>query len=150
MKRLTDEELSRIERECLADPGCEWSAIKLSMVAEIRRHREPGCDLVGHLWRQREFSARAFGPGPRVHGILDHIRRELDEVLREPGDLSEWIDVAMLAFDGAWRSGATPSQIAAALHTKLVKNEAREWPDWRKSDPDKAIEHVRSAGGGAS
>ena len=49
----------------------------------------------------------------------------------------------ILALDGAWRSGATPEQIDAAWQAKQAKNEARQWPDWRTSDPNKAIEHVR-------
>jgi len=32
-------------------------------------------DLVAHLSRQRDFSARTFGPGARTKGVLDHIRR---------------------------------------------------------------------------
>jgi hypothetical protein len=53
------------------------------------------------------------------------------------------LGVMMLAIDGAWRTGAAPDQIIAALEAKQAKNEARAWPDWRTADPDKAIEHVR-------
>lgn len=109
-----------------------------------------GLDLVAHLHRQRDFSLRTFGPGPRSAGVVDHIRKELIEIEAAPSDLAEWIDVVILAFDGAWRIGATPEQIVAALQAKQAKNEARTWPDWRKADPSKAIEHDRSqdAGGG--
>lgn len=104
--------------------------------------------LVDHLYRQREFSARTYGPGNRVAGLCDHIRKELVEVqedLEAGGDtLAEWIDVVILGFDGAWRSGATPEQIVAALVAKQTKNEGRKWPDWRTADPNKAIEHDRS------
>ena len=100
-------------------------------------------DLIAHLHRQREFSLRAFGPGNRWRGVLDHIRKELDEIANDPADLSEWIDVVLLAFDGAWRQGHSPEQIADALQAKLAKNEARTWPDWRTQPTDRAIEHVR-------
>lgn len=100
-------------------------------------------DLVAHLHRQREFSLRAFGPGARSSGIIDHIRKELVEVEADPGDLSEWIDVVLLALDGAWRSGFSPEQIVWALEAKQSKNEKRNWPDWRTAEPDKAIEHIR-------
>lgn len=96
-----------------------------------------------HLYRQRSFSERTFGPGMRTQGVVDHIRKELVEVLASPQDLSEWIDVAILALDGAWRAGYTPEQIIAALVAKQDKNEARIWPDWRTASPDQAIEHVR-------
>ncbi|MCO7556147.1 dATP/dGTP pyrophosphohydrolase domain-containing protein [Metapseudomonas otitidis] len=100
-------------------------------------------DFAAHLQRQREFSERTFGPGSRAEGVVDHIRKELKEIEASPGDLSEWIDVVILALDGAWRSGATPAQIIDALVAKQTRNEARTWPDWRSAPLDKAIEHDR-------
>ena len=101
-------------------------------------------DFRAHLQRQREWSARTFGPGDRAKGVVDHIRKELNEIEADPGDLKEWIDVVILGLDGAWRCGATPEQIIAALVAKQAKNEARQWPDWRTAPADRAIEHVRS------
>jgi hypothetical protein len=105
-----------------------------------------GFDLLTWLTRQRDFSRRAFGPGTRQAGILDHIRTELVEVeAAAPADvLGEWTDLVILALDGAWRSGATPEQIAAALTAKLARNEQRTWPDWRTAPTDRAIEHDRT------
>jgi len=100
--------------------------------------------LLTHLERQRTWSEKTFGPGPRTAGVCDHIRKELKEIEAAPHDISEWIDVAILALDGAWRAGATPQQIVSALVAKQLKNESRTWPDWRTSDPTKAIEHDRS------
>lgn len=100
-------------------------------------------DLVAHLTRQKAFSERTFGPGTRVDGVLDHISKEINEVRQNPTDIFEWIDLAMLAFDGAWRAGHEPAEIAQALGDKLAKNEKRDWPDWRTMDPNKAIEHTR-------
>lgn len=104
----------------------------------------PTFDLIAHLQRQREWSERTFGPGARAAGVIDHIRKELIEIESAPEDLSEWIDVVILALDGAWRSGASSQEIAEALAAKQAKNESRVWPDWRTADPDKAIEHDRS------
>lgn len=102
-------------------------------------------DLVAHLERQREFSLRTFGPGARTAGVCDHIRKELAEIEADPADLKEWVDVILLALDGAWRAGHEPANIAAAIAAKQTKNEGRTWPDWRTADPNKAIEHDRSA-----
>lgn len=96
-----------------------------------------------HIERQREFSLRTFGPGPRTAGVLDHIAKELDEIRKAPTDLSEWADIIILALDGAHRTGAEPQDIIDAIVAKQTKNEARDWPDWRTQDPDKAIEHHR-------
>lgn len=109
---------------------------------------EGAFDLVAHLRRQMEFSARTFGPGDRVTGVCDHIRKELREVQDDAvagvPTLPEWVDVILLALDGAWRSGASPEQIAEAITAKQARNEGRAWPDWRTADPSKAIEHDRS------
>lgn len=100
-------------------------------------------DLIAHLYRQRAFSIKTFGPGRRTKGVIDHIRKELVEIEAKPDDLEEWIDLVILAFDGACRAGFLPGEIAAALVNKQTKNEHRDWPDWRTTDPNKAIEHVR-------
>ena len=109
-------------------------------------------DLNMHLYRQRAFSRATFGPGPRTKMVVDHIRKEIGEIEREPYDLEEWIDVVLLALDGAWRCAEAmgvphdlvPARVVEAFALKQLKNEMRDWPDWRTSDPDKAIEHVRA------
>jgi hypothetical protein len=101
-------------------------------------------DLVAHLERQRDFSRKTFGPGQRTKGVIDHIRKELAEIEADPTDISEWVDVVILAFDGAWRAGWEPADIVAAIVAKQAKNESRVWPDWRTADPEKAIEHDRT------
>lgn len=98
-----------------------------------------------HLAHQREWSTQTFGPGSRTLGVLDHIRKELAEIEADPTDLAEWVDVIILAFDGAWRAGWEPQQIIDAIKAKQAKNEARKWPDWRTMSPDAAIEHDRTA-----
>lgn len=100
-------------------------------------------DLVAHLHRQREMSLKNFGPGARTQGVIDHIKKELNEIEQDPTDITEWVDVIILAFDGAWRAGWEPEDIVKAIVAKQTKNEARQWPDWRTADPNKAIEHVR-------
>ena len=84
----------------------------------------------------------SLGRGHR--GVLDHIRKELVEIEAEPGDVTEWADLIILAFDGAWRSGHAPADTIAAIKAKQEQNEAREWPDWRTADPNKAIEHIHA------
>ncbi len=110
----------------------------------------PAFDILAHLKRQAEFSAKTFGPGARVEGVTDHIAKELREVRESGGDLTEWVDVIILAFDGAWRSGASPAQIIDAMVAKQTKNEGRKWPDWRTAPAGKAIEHDRTGEVGAA
>jgi hypothetical protein len=123
------------ERYCEDDPD----DVQIVAVAD---HTTPVFDLIAHLERQAKFSLETFGPGPRVKMVLDHIRKELIEIEAKPTDLFEWVDVVLLALDGAWRAGFASKDIAVALGGKLAQNEARSWPDWRDQDSDKAIEHT--------
>jgi hypothetical protein len=101
-------------------------------------------DFHAHLARQAAWSEKTFGPGARTAGVCDHIRKELLEIEADPLDLAEWVDVVILALDGAWRCGGKPDQIIVGIAAKQAKNEGRNWPDWRTADPNKAIEHDRS------
>lgn len=81
--------------------------------------------LWGHI---RDWSKATFGPGRRTKGLLEHIRRELDEVAAAPDDLVEWVDVVLLAFDGYWRHGGTPEGFMDMVRYKFSVNQARKWP----------------------
>lgn len=100
-------------------------------------------DLVQHLEEQRDFSLETFGPGERLDGVLKHIEKEIIEVREKPKDLSEWIDIILLAFDGALRQGFKPFEIVKALFEKLQKNKKRKWPDWRKFSENDPIGHIK-------
>lgn len=112
-------------------------------------------DLVAHLVRQMAFSHATYGPGQRTQGVVEHIRKELAEVLEANGEATEWVDVVILALDGLTRrlafvNGARRDPIEVAeiacrmIEGKQARNEARTWPDWRTASPDKAIEHDRT------
>jgi len=92
--------------------------------------------------RQMAWSAKTFGETPRTKGITAHIRKELLEIEAAPTDVYEWVDVIILALDGAWRSGHGPAQIVAALQAKQEKNFARTYP--KPASDDVPSEHVRT------
>lgn len=111
-------------------------------------------DLHKHLVKAIKFSRDTYGPGFRYEGVLDHIEKEIKEIRAKPSDLEEWIDIWILAMDGATRcveehcgQKVKYEDVAAAcismLKTKVKKNYSRKWPDWRTADPNKAIEHLR-------
>lgn len=115
-------------------------------------------DLEAHLKRQMAFSHATFGPGQRTAGVIDHIKKELIEVEYAIGfdeKTKEWADVVILALDGltrhlAFYGGGARSdpntvveEAVAYIENKQSANEARDWPDWRTSDPNRAIEHHR-------
>lgn len=92
-----------------------------------------------------EWNLATFGPGLRTEGTVQHIRKELDEVLADPTDHKEWVDILILSLNGLVRLGLSPAEIIAAVKAKHDINKARKWPDWR-DHPDTPIEHDRSGG----
>ncbi len=100
--------------------------------------------LLEYYQRQINWSRETFGPALRTKGVIDHIRKELVEIEDDPHDLSEWVDVVILAMDGFWRHGGNAEDLFPALLAKQRKNMARTWPDWRTMSEDAAIEHDRS------
>ena len=95
---------------------------------------------------QRQWSDDTLGPGKRTAGVLAHIKKEVEEVAKKPTDLSEWIDLIILAIDGATRQGYTGTEVIRAYHAKMMENTLREWPPIPEGGfpEDMAVEHVRS------
>lgn len=133
------------------DPTCPkkdlvvyWDSQKMKNAWSNKGNMAKDLILAHHLARQADFSFKTFGPGNRTEGLIDHILKELDEIKATNGeDLMEWIDVIILALDGALRAGFKPQEISNALDAKQTVNESRKWPDWRTADPGKAIEHIK-------
>lgn len=99
-------------------------------------------DLESYLNRQREWSKKTFGAGPRVLGIIKHIELELEEIRAEPTDLTEWIDVMILAMDGYWRNGGDPKLLFGLLLEKQGVNFQRKYP--MPASDDEPSQHDRS------
>ena len=100
-------------------------------------------DLDNWMIKQKLFSEKTFGPGARVEGLLKHIEKEVEEVRKKPQDIYEWIDIAILALDGAWRAGYTPEQVSSALKAKQKENiYRRRWPD-KPPSQDEAGHHIK-------
>jgi len=96
-------------------------------------------ELADFIQREKDFSANAFGNQSNL-GIIKHIRKEMLEVEDSPEDVFEWVDIILLAIDGALRAGYSSVEVAIALEEKLSINEAREWGPIVEGEP---IEHIR-------
>lgn len=106
---------------------------------------------------QLEWSIGTFGGGTHTEGIVDHIRKELDEVLSSEGSVEEWVDVFILALDGLLRAGIecdpyppmTHAEIARCaiqlIRDKQNKNKRRKWPsiEEQREKGMLAVEHIR-------
>lgn len=112
---------------------------------------------VGQLFAaQTAFSQTMFGDcnfrGPAA--VLDHVRKEVEEIAREPSNPTEWADLAILALDGLQRanwlannaelSEHPPTAAKDVLIGKMRANFQRDWPALSEQDPTRAVEHVRS------
>ncbi len=95
------------------------------------------------LVRQSDWAERTFGPGPRTEELLKHIEKEIIEVRDSGGVAEEWVDIALLALNGAVRSGSSPFMVLCLLLAKQDLNEQRTWPDWCLAVPGEPQEHVR-------
>jgi hypothetical protein len=123
-------------------------------------------DLAKHLLRQMAVSDATFGPGTRTNGVIDQIRKELDDVAVSEGSARERVDVVILGLDGLSRELAygsinyggiefagrrDPAAVARmACHLLLEKqaaNKSWKWPDSHTADPHKAIEYERMGEG---
>ena len=94
-----------------------------------------------YLLRQIGWSIRTFGEAKRTLGITRHIEKEIAEVRKNPDDLTEWIDIVILAIDGYWRHGGSPDNLMKDLVEKQQKNFARVWPSPPPPE-DEASEHI--------
>ncbi len=104
-------------------------------------------DLAAFFDTKAQWARETFGPGYRTAAIIKHIKKELEvEIAAKPTDLEEWVDVILIAMDGAARAGHNGAAFVAMLVNKQTRNLARVWPDWRTmNSQDEPIEHVRTA-----
>src|SRR5690242_11478653 len=60
-------------------------------------------DFLDYVIRHQYWSLKTFGPHRDTDAtrLVTHIRKELNEIERHPQDCEEWIDVIILAIDGA-------------------------------------------------
>lgn len=103
-------------------------------------------DFSYYVKRQKEWSTRTFGEGQRTPGIIKHIKKELEEIEESPLNLEEWIDVIILAMDGAWRMGFTPNEIETELRRKQTLNiEIRKWlpKEVNEANQDQPSFHIK-------
>lgn len=111
--------------------------------------RDAALAMLAFFEKQQAWSYETFGPpsfkGPR--GPLDHLKKEAQEAYDEADperQREEIVDCLFLVYDAAHRAGMSYLDLVRGAFAKLEKNQGRTWPDWRGTDPDKAIEHVRT------
>lgn len=90
------------------------------------------------IWSQETFGSDSVR-GPQ--GVVKHIIKECNEVLENPKDLKEYVDIGILLMDATRRAGFTLEQLVNGMYAKLQENKKREWP--KNGDVNEPIEHIR-------
>jgi hypothetical protein len=85
-------------------------------------------------WSDATFGARSpLGP-------LHHLKKEVEEVIDDPGDIEEYADCGLLLMDALRLAGFTMDDLYDAMWLKFEKNKNRTW-----GIPDEygCSEHIR-------
>jgi dCMP deaminase len=106
-------------------------------VTDIRwRESVPTLDRV--VAEVNAWQAETF-PHATSASVVEHLRREVKELVDDPTDTAELADAAFLIVGLASVLGV---DLAAVMANKLVVNRARTWGE---TDEDGVVEHVREA-----
>lgn len=120
-------------------------AHRLGMVVMHLAETASTFNFAEYLHRQWKFSQEISGPGERTKIVSDYIRAALSELqcmASETERQRKWIDVVMLALDGALRADLSPEEIVFEM-VFAQKSKEQRISDAGFADPNKAIEHVR-------
>ena len=120
------------------------------LLEKVREYRDVSIRLAhadkqnarANLWlmmeTHRQWADAAFGPDYSIAKTIRHAEKELTEILANPMDRMEWIDLMRLAMDGYRRSGG--NDIVADWWRKQLICENRKWSSPIDGQP---AEHIR-------
>lgn len=111
-------------------------------VYDLRKESQelkPLCELQTAIC---EWADSIFGKGiGRIPGIMNHLKKEADEVIEDPYDHMEYADCMMLILDAARLAGLSSGDLLKLMKEKLEINKQREWGPM---DDDGIVEHIRT------
>lgn len=79
-------------------------------------------------------------PNPTAEGICNHIKEELDEILADPRDKSEYADVMILLIQLCTVANLTGSDLINEVREKMKINKQRKW---EKPDEQGIVRHKK-------
>ena len=74
--------------------------------------------------------------------VAEHLRREVEELVKNPRDTSELADVLFPAVGLAYGLGLSMPDLASVVAQKLAVNKARRWG---QPDEHGVVEHIHEA-----
>jgi hypothetical protein len=86
-------------------------------------------------WSDETFGTRsALGP-------LNHLLKEVKEVIEDPTNIEEYADCGLLLMDSLRIAGYSMDDLYTAMISKFRKNKTRTWG---KPDKNGTVEHIRA------
>ena len=117
----------------------EWiDLIILSIDGMLRAGASPGAVLM--LYPEPYSHGKEIYPTEAMEDVIDYVHIPLTAT---PDSVPMWAGMVVSAIGGFLASGGKQTDVLPMLFAKQTKNSLRNWPEWRGSDPTKAIEHVR-------
>lgn len=86
------------------------------------------------IWSDKTFGARsALGP-------LHHLKKEIEEVINDTGNIDEYADCGLLLMDSLRLAGFSMHDLYQAMLEKFQVNQLRTWG---QPDENGTVEHIR-------
>lgn len=119
---------------------CSHCARELYAVGVREIHARPAVPTLDSIIREvNEWQAATF-PRATPASVVEHLRREVDELVKDPADVMELADVVFLAVGLAYELDLTVDDLARVVAEKLAINRQRVW---QEPDDQGVVEHVR-------
>ncbi len=84
-----------------------------------------------------------FGRDRKPEQILQHLKKEIEELIENPSSLEEYADIGILWLNAAKKAGYEVDDLYFAMISKMRINKARKWG---KADENGVVEHLRGDG----
>jgi hypothetical protein len=81
-----------------------------------------------------------FGKDRKPEYILQHLKKEIEELIKDPSSLEEYADVGILWLNAAKKTGYDVDDLYFAIVGKMWVNKCRKWG---KMDENGVVEHIR-------
>jgi len=86
------------------------------------------------------WSIKTFGSSRPPSAPLNHLIKEVKEVIDAPHDRMEFADCFLLILDAASKAGINTEQLLTAAFKKLEINKKRQWGEPNKNG---VVEHIK-------
>lgn len=98
--------------------------------------------LLEQLIRQHANWVRKTFPHQNVQGVMEHLKKEADEVIAHPEDKVEYSDCLILLLHAILKANISFDELVETAYAKLQVCKTRKWNT--NGSPDEPMEHDRN------